>query len=438
MIPRVLDPAVQPASAALQAREQVLDQMRRHVNSGQARLFSLMGVPVEASSEGAWVQDTAGRHYLDAGGYGVFLMGHGHPRVVTAVTEQLRRHALSTRLFVNAPQAHAAAALASCCPPGLQYVFFGNSGTEATEAGLKLAHLNGCTRVIAATGGYHGKTLGALGVTANPLYRSPFETRLGPTRFVPFGDADAMEVALAERAGGKTAGRACVIVEPVQAEAGVMLPPPGYLRALRAACDRHGALLVFDEIQCGLGRTGRWWACDREDVAPDILLVGKGLSGGCVPVGAMVATAEVQEPFNRNPLLHSSTFGGNPLAMAAVIATLAILHDERLVEHSNRLGLILLQGLQSTLASGPPAWQRRVRVRGAGLLLGLEFTEPSNAAAFVMALLERQVIACHSLNDHRVVRLTPPAILTDAEAALLIAAAGAALATTLNSSPEKP
>ncbi len=422
-----------PDRVTLDDREELIELMRRHVNSGQARLAALMGLPVEASSRGAWVTDSQGRRYLDAGGYGVFLLGHGHPAVIDAVSRQLHAHALSTRLLVNAVQARAAAALVEHCPQPLQYVFFGNSGTEATEAALKLARLNDCEHIVSTVGGYHGKTLGALAVTGNPKYRSPFSMWLGDTTFVPFGNAAAVADVLE-----RLPGRSCVIVEPVQAEAGVVQPPSGYLRGLREACDREGALLIFDEIQCGLGRTGTWWAADREGVVPDIMLVGKGLSGGCIPVGAMVARAEVYAPFNRNPLLHSSTFGGNPLAMAAVIATLAAMNAERLVQRSARIGETLLAALQAGIAAGPSAWAGRVTVRGAGLLLGLEFADAADAAAFVMALLERRVIVSHSLNDHRVVRLTPPAVLDDAETELLISSCLSALESTLTQSPEMP
>ncbi len=396
-------------------RASVLQLYREHVNSGQARLASLMDLPIERSSEGVHVTDDRGRRYLDAGGYGVFLLGHGHPVVVEAVGAQLRRHAMSTRLLLNPEQAHAAAALASHAPPGLQYTFFGNSGSEATEAALKLARLNGCETVISTLGGYHGKTLGSLSVTGRETYRQPFADRLGATRFVPYGDAEALAAVLE-----KTPTKACVILEPVQAEAGVIVPPEGYLTDVRTLCNRHSALLIFDEIQCGMGRTGRWWACDREKVAPDIMLVGKSLSGGCVPVGAMVATAEVYAPFNRNPLIHSSTFGGNPLAMAAVRATFDVMDAQDLVGQAARLGDQLETRMRAAIASKGLA--QRVQLRVAGLLIGIEFAEASDGGRLVVALLEHGVIACHSLNDHRVVRLTPAAVMTPPDCDHLVTA----------------
>ncbi|WP_339232519.1 aminotransferase class III-fold pyridoxal phosphate-dependent enzyme [Pseudomonas sp. FSL L8-0168] len=312
---------------------QVDQYLRQHVNSGYARLASLMNLPIEQSSRGVYIYDEQGRQYLDAGGYGVFFLGHGHPVVVEAVTRQLQQNPLASKLLLNPQQAFAAHALAALCPGDLDYVFFCNSGAEATEAGLKLARLNGCRRTLSTLGGFHGKTLGALAVTGRESYREPFSGLLSNSEFVPFGDSVALEQQL--RA---SPDKACVILEPIQAEAGVILPPSGYLRRVRQLCDQYGAVLIIDEIQSGLGRTGYWWGCDQEQVVPDIMLVGKSLSGGCVPVSAMVARAEIYAPFNRNPTVHTSTFGANPLAMAAVQATLQVMVQEDLVTRARLLG----------------------------------------------------------------------------------------------------
>src|SRR5262249_17870045 len=202
----------------------------------------------------------------------------------------------------------AAATLANVAPKGLSYVSFASSGTEATEIGIKIACLNRKTKLIAMKGGFHGKTLGALSICGRPHYRTPFLPLLPSVEFVPFGDIEALSLSLA--ASGENS---CVVLEPVQGEAGVIVPPAGYLRTVRDLCDQNGAFLILDEIQTGLGRLGAWWGADREAISPDILLVGKGLSGGCVPVAAAVTTPRAFEPLNRDPLLHSSTFGGNPL-----------------------------------------------------------------------------------------------------------------------------
>ena len=284
------------------AANSTVDLYRQHVNSGFARLAGLIGMPSEVSSAGSLVRDENDRVYLDCGGYGVFIAGHCHPVVVAAVREQLERHPLATRSLLSPELARAAAALASVAPKGLSYVSFASSGAEATEVGIKIARLNGKTRLIAMEGSFHGKTMGALSICGRSRYRTPFLPLLPAIDLIPFGDIEALFHALS--LNGESS---CVVLEPVQGEGGVIQPPTGYLRAVRDLCDRQGAFLVLDEIQTGLGRLGAWWGADREAISPDVLLVGKALSGGCVPVAAAVATPAAFEPLNRDPLLHSST-----------------------------------------------------------------------------------------------------------------------------------
>ncbi len=403
------------AQAGAYDRSTVVQQYRRHVNGGLARLAEFMAAPVEARSAGSRVYDEHGQSYLDCGGYGVFLLGHAHPTVVGRVRAQLERHALATRVLLNPELAAAAERLARVAPSGLDYVLFTNSGAEAVEAALKLARLAGCRRVIAMQGGYHGKTLGALSVTGRLCYQTPFAPLLPEVEFIPYGDLGALEQALAP---GQPPS--CVILEPLQAEGGVHAPPEGYLRAVRAACTRAGAFLVVDEIQTGLGRTGAWWACDAEGVVPEVLLAGKILSGGLVPVAAAIASPAAYAQLNRDPLLHSSTFAGNPLAMAAVQGTLQAIEEEGLVERARTLGERLLPALRDILRERCPEHLREVR--GRGLLIGVEFHAEHLAGEFMMALLEQHVIVCHSLNAQRVVRLTPPAILTGEECDWLLKA----------------
>ncbi|MDP9072690.1 MAG: aminotransferase class III-fold pyridoxal phosphate-dependent enzyme, partial [Actinomycetota bacterium] len=235
-----------------------------------ASLCRLIAAPVELRSAGTKLYGADGDTYLDCGGFGVFLLGHCHPAVVAAVQHQVATHPLASRLFLNAELAEASAALAGVAPAGLDYVFLTNSGAEAVEVGLKLARLAGKTRVIAMHGGFHGKTMGALSVTGRPAYRDPFAPLLPGVEFVAFGDSDALDAALAV-----DGHRAAVILEPVQAEGGVRLPPPGYLRHVADRCQAVGAMLILDEIQTGLGRLGTWWGADAEAITPDVLLVGK-------------------------------------------------------------------------------------------------------------------------------------------------------------------
>ena len=399
----------------------VVEGYRRHVSRGRARLAELTGGLVEVSSQGSTVVDATGRELLDCGGYGVFLLGHRHPAVVAAVVDQVQRHPLSTRLMLDPTVARAAEALAAVTPEGLDFVHFVNSGAEATEAAIKLARAHGHRTLISATGGFHGKTTGALALTANELYQAPFRPLLDVVH-VPFGDAGVLGEMLART------DDACVVLEPVQGEGGVVLPPPGYLAEVARLCRESGAMLVLDEVQTGLGRLGSWWGADAEGVRPDVLLVGKGLSGGVVPVAAMVATAAAYQPFGDDPFLHTSTFAGSPIAMAAATAAVTAIRDEGLVERAAVLGARMLTGLRAALAPCGPVLRD---VRGAGLLIGLEFDDPGTALDLVLDLLDRGVLVNHSLNAHRVVRLTPPAVLTDAEADRVVesvAAAATALA----------
>jgi putrescine aminotransferase len=397
---------------------------REHVGTGRAALASMLGAIVEVGSEGPWVFTEDGRRFLDFGGYGVFIHGHRHPRVIDAVRAQLDIHPLATRVFLEPVLGRAAQALAEVTPPGLDYVHFVNSGAEATEAALKLARANGRTKLISAHRGFHGKTIGALSITANPLYQEPFRPLIPDTVHVAYGDLDELRSAVAS-----APGRACVVLEPVQGEGGVIVPPLGYLRGAASICREHGAFLVIDEIQTGLGRLGSWWGVDFEGVRPDVLLVGKGLSGGVVPVAAMVATAQAYAPFGQDPYLHTSTFGGSPLACSAALAAIQTLHAENLVPRAARLGSRLLGELQARM----PGWAGLIaQVRGRGLLIGLEFHRQNDVGQAVLELLDRGVLINHSLNASNVLRLTPPAVLTDAEIDLFLTVLDESLSAVLN------
>lgn len=380
-----------------------LDRYRRHLGVGRARLAKLMSLPEEYTAQGSHVWTTDGRKLLDCGGYGVFILGHCHPAVVHAVQRQLFRNPLATRLLVEPCLARASETLAGVVPQGLERVMFANSGAEAVEVALKLARANGRRSLVTMRGGYHGKTLGALSATPTRAYQEAFAPLFGAT-VVRYGDAAALDSALA------ALPRSAVIVEPVQGEGGVNIPPPGYLARVREVCDAHGAMMIVDEIQTGLGRLGAWWGVSEEGVAPDILLTGKGLSGGVVPVAAAVAQPEAFEPFDQDPMLHSSTFAGSPLAMAAVEAALTAIQGEDVPERARTLGETLLPQVRDILLSHCPRLVRQVR--GRGLLLGIEFKDPRDVGLMTLELLDQGVISNHSLNDHNVLRLTPPSTLS--------------------------
>jgi putrescine aminotransferase len=391
------------------SREALVDGYERHVSQATARLARQVGTPVEVRSAGSRVWDAQGREYLDCGGYGVFLLGHRHPAVVAALHAQLDRHPLATRGMLSPELATAAMRLADVTPSGLDYVYFASTGAEAVETALKLARAGGRRRVVSMRGGFHGKTLGALSITDRSAFQRPFRPLLPGVTAVPFGDADAVRAALADGPDP-----ACVVVEPVQGEGGVRVPPPGYLAAVVEACREARAFLVVDEIQTGVGRLGAWWGCTAEGVVPDILVTGKALGGGCVPVSAVVATERAFLPLNRDARLHTSTFSGAPLAMAAVCATIDVVQRERLVDRARSLGAYLLTEITAACA---PAMPDRVReVRGRGLLIGVELATPSLAGRFAQQLLADGLIVAATLGVDTVLRLSPPAVLTDAEA----------------------
>ena len=378
----------------------------RHVNPGLAGLLRFTGLDVvEDHAEGMYVWDTRGKRYLDfLGLYGTLNLGHRHPRVVEAVKRQLDRMPMSVRVMISEPTARLAARLAEITPGDLSMTFFGNSGAEAVEAAFKLARMHtGKPEIVTTEKGFHGKTMGALSLTPKPEYQEPVAPLVSGVKVIPFGDADAAAAAI----GPDTAA---VIVEPIQGEGGINLPPEGYLRELRRITAERGVLLIFDEVQTGMGRTGKLWASEWEGVAPDLLTSAKALGGGVMPIGAVVGRAELFEPFLENPLVHSSTFGGNPLAAAAALAAIEVTLEEDLPARAQASGERLMQGLRELTARFP---ELIAEVRGKGLLVGVEFTDADIGAIVISELASRGVLTAFGLNNPKVVRLEPPLIVED-------------------------
>ncbi len=387
--------------------DETYENYRRYVNPPLARVMKLSGSPVEVRAAGTTIWDHAGKAYLDfAGGYGVFTLGHSHPRVVAAVRAQLDLMSLSGKTMFDPLVGRLARALAELAPGDLTYSFFANSGTEAVEGALKLARAaTGRTKLVATHDAFHGKTLGALSVSGRAAFKSPYEPLLPNVVHVPYGDAEALDDALA--------GAAAFIVEPVQGEGGVNVPPAGYMSRAREACDRSGALLIADEIQTGFGRCGLLFASQRDGVVPDVMALAKGLSGGVVPIGAFIARPSVwNAAYGQSPLLHTSTFGGSPLACAAALAALDVLRDENLVENARLRGEQLLAGA-ARIAREYPSVIRAAR--GLGLLVGVELTSEGYGGTIIPEMLKRGVTAAWTLNQQRVIRLEPPLIVTATE-----------------------
>ena len=404
-----------PADLAVETFE----NYRTYLNPPLARVMKLSGSPVEVYAEGCAIVDQTGKSYLDfAAGIAVLNTGHRHPRVVAAVRDQLDRMALSGRTMFNPLMGRLAKRLAELTPGDLTISFFANSGTEAVEGALKLARAaTKRTTIVTTEGAYHGKTIGALSASGREAFRAPFAPLLDGIVHVPFGETAQLAHVLD--------GAAAFIVEPVQGEGGVHVPPPGYLRAVREACDRTGALFIADEVQTGLGRCGALFACDRDGVVPDVMTLAKGLSGGVMPIGAYIARPAVwNAAYGKAPLLHTSTFGGNELACAAALAALDVLVEDDLARNAAERGNELLAAARLVQAQYPAVI---AAVRGAGLLVGVELTHEGYGGAIIPELLKRGVTAAWTLNAQRVIRLEPPLIVTSAQIAHAMEAFAAAV-----------
>lgn len=392
--------------------EQALENSIEHLNHAyRSKLCGAEGV-VEFRDGGVYTYDNHGKRYLDClGGYGIFNVGHRHPKVIAAVKAQLDQVCLHSQDLLNPWAAHLARQLAALAPGDLKYSFFCNSGTEAVEGAIKLARLyTGKTEIISTKNAYHGVSMGALSATGRDVFRKPFEPLLNGFVHVPFGDADALEKAI-----GKNT--AAVILEPIQGEGGINVPPAGYLRKVRQITKKKGVLLILDEVQTGLGRTGRMFACEHEAVVPDILCLAKALSGGVVPIGCFMATSKIWKVLEPNPTIHNSTFGGNPLACTAASACLEVLMEEHLPARSAVMGNYFMRKLNELIDEYPDYLSD---VRGRGLLIGLEFTSKELREAVQVELFHRGVLVAATMNANRTIRIEPPLIITESQINLMI------------------
>lgn len=415
-----VEPKVYTIDEALHASdEEVLELQRAFVNEKFIELLESYGLYRHfVRAEGLRVWDSVGREYLDfLCSYGALTLGHNHPAVVDAV----RRASELPNLLQSAPGSMAAclaSSLAAITPGALRRSFFANSGSEAVEGAIKLARAaTGRTRLIATVEGFHGKSMGALSMTGHEPFRAPYYPLLPDVDHVAFGDADALEASLLR-------GGACAfLVEPIQGPAGIIMPPEGYLRDVRGLCDRYGALLMLDEIQTGFGRTGRMFACEHEDVVPDVMCVSKALGGGLYPIGAYITTDEIWRRAygtTETCLLHTSTFGGNSLACAAGIAAIQLTVEHDLPARAERIGAYFSSRLRELAARHDLIKD----VRGKGMMIGVDFTQasglkdrllagmPNQAASMICVHLLHQhnIISLYTFTNSRVIRFSPPLV----------------------------
>ncbi|MBW0089829.1 acetylornithine transaminase [Pseudonocardia sp. KRD-184] len=374
--------------------------MTTHAERWQHALMDNYGTPplILVRGSGAEVWDADGRRYLDLlGGIAVNALGHAHPAVVEAVTTQLSTLGHTSNLYITEPPLALAEKLLELLDAPDARVLFCNSGAEANEAAFKIARRTGRPGVVACEGAFHGRTMGALALTGQPPKRAPFEPLVPGVTHIPFGDVAALDAAV-------TSDTAAVFLEPIMGEAGVVVPPEGYLRAAREITAARGALLVLDEVQTGIGRTGAWFAHQAAGFVPDVVTLAKGLGGG-LPIGACIgigAAASLLEPGQ-----HGTTFGGNPVCCAAALAVLATIASDGLLEQVSLVGKTIAAGVEDLahpLVSG---------VSGAGLHIGIGLTQPVSAAV-ASAARDAGFLVNNAVPDR--VRLAPPLVLTEAQA----------------------
>lgn len=372
--------------------------MQKTANDWSSALMNNYGIPAISltGGQGMYLTDTEGKRYLDMlAGIAVNALGQAHPDIVEAVSTQIATLGHTSNIFATPHSVEVATSLKQRFADGKDdsaRVFFCNSGAEANEAAFKIARLTGRGRVLAAEAGFHGRTMGALALTGQPEKRAPFEPLPGGVDFYPYGDVQKLREIVEEDPDGIAA----IFAEPIQGETGVIPAPEGFLAAVRQLCDDYGILMVADEVQTGVGRTGKFFAHEYAGVVPDVVTMAKGLGGG-LPMGAVLARGAAAQYLQ--PGQHGTTFGGNPVVLAAARTVLNTL-DERFLQHVREIGAYLRSQLQQLSAVSD--------VRGTGLMLGVVL-EPANAKEVVVAGLERGLI----LNAPRdkVVRLTPPLII---------------------------
>ncbi|HEX3670541.1 MAG TPA: putrescine aminotransferase [Candidatus Cybelea sp.] len=425
---------IAPDEAAWIARETV-ESFREHVNPGFLEYRKATDAR-NASAVVEWAdagpnsyRDLNGRTYLDClGGFGIFNVGHRNPKVVKAVSDQLRRQPLHSQDLLDPLRAMLAKALAMLAPGDLEFRFFCNRGTEAVEGALKLARAYDPAKqtIVAATKGFHGKSYGSLSASAKAEFRRPFGPMLPNIEHVPFNDLLALRDMMTScKAVGEDVG--AVLLEPIQGEGGVNISDDDYLPGVRALCDEFGALFILDEVQTGMGRTGRMFCCEHYGVTPDLMCLAKAFGGGVGPAGAVVGRREVFSRLFDNPFLHTSTFGGNPLACAAALATINVLIEDRLPERAAVMGTRMLAGIREAIAGYEDV---AVDARGKGLLMAIEFCDNATGFEFAKHMLDRSVLVSGTLVNARTIRIEPPLTITEEEADYVSRAVAESVAST--------
>lgn len=359
---------------------------------------------VAVKAEGATITDSSGRTYIDCiGGYGLFNLGHNHPKIIQALKDQLNKGQLFTRPFITELPVRLAEHLSRIAPDDLTCSFVCNSGSEAIDNAIKLVRLHtGKKEIITAKNSFHGYTFGALSASGISSFKRPFEPMVPGIVHVPFGDIGALEDSI-------SSDTAAVLLEPIQHEAGISLPPEKYLSEVRRICDQKDAIFILDEIKTGFGKTGRMFSCEHFGVVPDILVIGKSLGGGLMPVGALIAKKKLWKKFGLSFAMSASSFAGNALASRAVLATIQIFREGSLIDDCRKKGSSLLNELQSHIEKYPTILKA---VSGLGLLIGVETSHHQKALGLAKEMIRHNVLTAPAFGNPFVLMIEPPLVIS--------------------------
>jgi len=411
------------------SKDRILKEFAKHLNPSRVRILKSAGLDiVEDRREGPYVWDVDGKKYIDCfTGAGSFNVGRRNPQIIQALKDALDRVDIGGFLFFSELKVELAKKLAEISPgQALKCAMYGSGGGEVVDFAIKLARGSTLrTRVITAEKGYHGHTGFALSGIGRDAYQIPFQPLMPDFFRVPFGDWQALEKVVDDKT-------ACVILEPIQGEGGIFVPPADYFKKVREICDRNGALLIVDEIQSGFGRTGKMFCMEHFGVIPDIMTVGKSLGGGIYPIAAALYKDDLQDFLFANPMIHFSTFGGSDLGCAVALETIRFLQDRKLPEHAEKMGQRFQAGFQLLMSKYPTILKE---FRGRGLMMGLQYAEEEMGPRMSFELSKSGVIAVFSGNDPRVMRIMPSLVIQEQDVQAVLDALDRGMATISGGKP---
>ncbi len=400
---------------------ELFESYGRLISSSYSVFLNKLGLDKTCiTAEGATITDSQGKTYIDCvGGYGLFNIGHNNPNLIQALIDQLKQNQLFTRPFITEIQVRAAECIERIAPGELSCSFFLNSGSEAIDCAIKLVRLHrGPKTIITAEKSFHGHTFGSLSASGITSFKRAFQPLLSGFVNVPYGDIDALESLISDDI-------AAILIEPMQHEAGIMMPADGYLQAVRNLCDKHNILLILDEIKTGIGKTGRMFACEHYDVVPDILVLGKSLGGGLIPIGAVVAKSSLWKRFGLSFSMSASSNGGNVLACRAALETVRYVEESNLLEDCCEKGKLLLRAFKGCVEEYPDILQS---ADGLGLLIGIKTISGKAALALAEEIIRQGVLMFPAYGDSSVLMVEPPLVISSQQIRTVVDSFAAACA----------